>query len=74
VHHLVVTVLQDFVAVDVLDVEVRVEAEPLLVLAFVLELGEEMRTPFSLRFSSSGSNYSWMFSSSSLMASFQRLL
>ena len=31
-------------------------------------------TPFSLRFSSSGSNYSWIFSSNSLIASFQRLL
>ncbi len=36
--HLVVAVFQDFVAVDVFDVEMSVESKPLLVLAFVFEL------------------------------------
>ena len=72
---LVVAVLKDFVAVDVFDIEVCVEAEPLLILAFVEQLENKQKiTPFSLRFSSRGSNYSWMFSSNSLIPSFQRLL
>jgi hypothetical protein len=61
VDHLVVAILEDLVAVDVFDVEVGVEAEPLLVLALVLDLHQQNSTPFSPRFSSSGSNSSWMF-------------
>ena len=64
VHHLVVAVLQHEVAVDVLDVEVGVEAEPFLIFTLILQLSGCKRTPFSPRFSSSGSNSSWMFSSS----------
>ena len=74
VEELVVAVFENPVAVDVFDVEVRVEAEPLLVLTLVLHLHRTSLTPFSPRFSSNGSNSSWMFSSSSLIASFQRLL
>ena len=73
-NELVVAVFEDAVAVYVFDVGMCVEAESFLILALVLELSGSRVTPFSPRFSSSGSNYSWMFSRSSLMASFQRLL
>lgn len=71
---LIVAVFEDFVAVHILDVEVGVEAEPLLIFTFVEQLNKQKATPFSFRFSSRGSNYSWMFSSNSLIPSFQRLL
>lgn len=74
VDHLVVAVLENLVAVDVFDIEVGVEAKPLLVLALVGDLNREEGTWFFARFSSRGSNYSWIFSRSSFMASFQRLL
>lgn len=38
VYHLVVTVLQDFVAVNIFDVEVSIESEPFFVLALVGQL------------------------------------
>lgn len=52
--HLVVAIFEDLVAVDVFDVEVGVEAEPLLILSLVLHLNDPTSTPFSPRFSSSG--------------------
>ena len=58
VDKLVVAVLEYFVAVDILDVEVGVETEPLLVIPLILELSINVkRTPFS-RFSYNGSNSS----------------
>lgn len=41
VDHLVVAVLENLVAVDVFDIEVGVEAKPLLVLALVGDLNRE---------------------------------
>ena len=64
VHHLIVAIFEDLVAVHVFDVEVRIEPEPLFVTPLVLHLNNLIHTPFSPRFSSSGSNSSWMFSSS----------
>ena len=34
-HHLVVAILKDFVAVDVFDIKMGIETEPLLVLSLV---------------------------------------
>ena len=75
-YDLVVAILEYLVAVDVFDVEVSVETEPFGVFPLVFELNDMDSTPLSLslRFWSSGSNYSWIFSSNSLIASFQRLL
>jgi hypothetical protein len=47
--------------VHVFDVEVCIESEPLLVAPLVFHLNSLMLTPFYPRFSSSGSNSSWMF-------------
>jgi hypothetical protein len=74
VHHLIVAIFKDAIAMDIFDVEMCIKSEPFLILALVFQLNRCKNTPFSPRFSSSGSNYSWIFSSSSLIASFQRLL
>jgi hypothetical protein len=73
-HHLVVAVLEDFVAMDVFNVKMCIKTEPLFILALVGDLHGEIGTCPLAMFSSRGSNSSWIFYSSSLMASFHKLL